>query len=119
MPGLPAKPVLDLQAAVADLSCAPAAAEALAGGGWELVPAELDARPWRRLVQARGDVRVAHLHLMIAGSGRWNDQLAFRDALLTDADLKRVQAAEHADDREAYTAAKTDLIHAALRRNPP
>lgn len=71
VPGLPAKPVLDFQGAVHDLGCAPAVAEALAGNGWHLVSAELDARPWRRfLVKAASDVRVAHLHLLVVGSER-------------------------------------------------
>ncbi len=118
VPGLPAKPVLDLQAAVSDLGCAPAIAQALAGNGWHLVPSELDARPWRRLlVQAAGDVRVAHLHLMTVGSKRWVEQLAFRNALRAEpvlgqryAALKQDLAADHADDREAYTAGKADFI---------
>lgn len=122
VPGLPAKPVLDVQAAVADLDCAPAVAEALAGSGWHLVPPELDARPWRRfLVQAADDVRVAHLHLMVGGTERWVEQLAFRDALRADPDLrqryarlKQELAAAHVDDREAYTAGKADFIHIAL-----
>ncbi len=126
VPGLPAKPVLDLQAAVPDLGCAPAVAEALAGNGWHLVPPELDARPWRRfLVQAAGEVRVAHLHLIAAGSERWAEQLAFRDALRADPDLrqryaalKQELAADHANDREAYTAAKGDFIRAVLGRRP-
>lgn len=124
VPGLPAKPVLDLQAAVPDLGCAPAVAEALAGNGWHLVPPELDARPWRRfLVQAAGDVRVAHLHVMAVGSQRWVEQLAFRDALRADPDLrqryaalKQELAADHADDRERYTAGKTAFLRAALGR---
>jgi len=126
VPGLPAKPVLDLQAAVSDLGCAPAVAEALAGNGWHLVPPKLDGRLWRRfLVQAVGDVRVAHLHLMAVGSERWVEQLAFRDALRAEpvlrqcyAALKQDLAADHADDREAYTAGKADFICAALGRRP-
>ena len=125
VPGLPAKPVLDLQAAVADFSCAPAVAEVLAGSGWHLVPPELDVRPWRRfLVQALRDVRVAHLHLLLVGSERMTEQLAFRDALRADdslrqryATLKQALAAEHADDRETYTAAKTNFIRVALGRH--
>jgi len=100
VPGLPAKPVLDLQAAVSDLGCAPAVAEALAGNGWHLVPPELDARPWRRfLVQAVGDVRVAHLHLMAVGSERWVEQLAFRDALRAEPVLRQRYAAFKQDWR--------------------
>ncbi len=125
VPGLAAKPILDLQAAVADLDCAPVVAETL-GDGWHLVPPELDARPWRRfLVQVVDDVRVAHLHLLTADSERWAEQLAFRDALRRDpglvqryAAVKQELAAEHAGDREAYTVAKRDFISAVLRRPP-
>jgi GrpB-like predicted nucleotidyltransferase (UPF0157 family) len=125
VPGLAAKPILDLQAAVADLDCAAAVAEAL-GSGWHLVPPDLDARPWRRfLVQVVDDVRAAHLHLLTADSKRWTEQLGFRDALRRDpglmqryAALKQALATEHAQDREAYTAAKTDFVSAVLRRSP-
>ncbi len=124
--GLAAKPVLDLQAAVADLGSAPAVAEALAGSGWHLVPPELDVRPWRRfMVQVVDDARVAHLHLLTANGERWGEQLAFRDALRGDpglaqryASLKRELAAEHTDDREAYTAAKTDFVRSVLGPGP-
>ncbi len=122
MPGLAAKPVLDLQAPVVDLGSAPAVAEALAGSGWHLVPPELDARPWRRfLVQVVDDERVAHLHLLTADGDRWSEQLAFRDALRGDsglvqryAALKQQLAAEHGDDREVYTAAKTGFVRTVL-----
>ena len=126
VPGLSAKPVIDLQAAVPDFDCAPAVAEALGGNGWHLVPPELDDRPWRRfLVQATGDVRVAHLHLLLAGSERWVQQLAFRDALRDEADLrqryealKRRLAVEHAEDREAYTEGKAAFVRAVVARRP-
>jgi len=122
VPGLAAKPVLDLQAAVADLDSTPAVTEALVGSGWHLVPPELDARPWRRfLVQVVDDARVAHLHLLTADGERWTEQLAFRDALRVDselvqryAELKQQLAAAHVDDREAYTAAKTDFVRSVL-----
>ncbi len=82
VPGLAAKPVIDVQAAVVDLGCADAVAQALAATGWHLVPAQLDARPWRRfLIQVVDEHRAAHLHLLSADSTRWAEQLAFRDAL--------------------------------------
>jgi GrpB-like predicted nucleotidyltransferase (UPF0157 family) len=126
VPGLSAKPVIDLQAAVPDFDCAPAVADALGRSGWHLVPPELDDRPWRRFfVQATGDVRVAHLHLLLAGSERWVQQLAFRDALRGEPDLRqRYQAlklqlaAEHADDREAYTEGKAAFVRAVVARRP-
>ena len=125
VPGLPAKPIVDLQAAVASFDCAPAAAESL-GSAWHLVPPDLGARPWRRfLVHVVDDARTAHLHLLTADSVRWAEQLAFRDALRADrglmqryALLKQELAAKHAHDREAYSMAKAEFVTAALRRRP-
>jgi GrpB-like predicted nucleotidyltransferase (UPF0157 family) len=124
VPGLAAKPIIDAQAAVADLECAAAVARVLAPAGWHLVPAELDARPWRRfLVQVVDDHRASHLHLLLATSPRWSEQLLFRDALRADpalvrdyADLKRGLAERHGADREAYTAGKDDFVRGVLRR---
>lgn len=127
VPGLAAKPIIDVQAAVLDLVIAGTIADVLAASGWRLVPSELDARPWRRLfVQVVDEHRAAHLHLLPGGSDRWSEQLAFRDALCADpvlvrryADLKRKLAAEHAADREAYTAGKADFVRSVLRRPSP
>ena len=124
VPGLAAKPILDVQAAVLDLECAAAIAQVVAPAGWHLVPAELDARPWRRfLVLVVDEHRAAQLHLLPAGSARWSEQLAFRDALRADpvllhryAEHKRTLVTEHAADREAYTAGKADFIRSILQR---
>lgn len=93
-----------------------------AGGTWCRRNSTLG-RGGRFLIQASGDVRTARLHLMTAGSERWSQQLAFRDALRADPGLRRRYAAlkqqlavEHAEDREAYTSAKMDFITAAVRR---
>jgi len=122
VPGLAAKPILDLQAAVADLGCAPRIAAVLAPTGWHYIPPGLDRRPWRRFfVQVVDGHRRAHLHVMTPTSPRWCEQLTFRDALradraLTDryAALKQRLVIRHADDREAYTTAKFAFIRAVL-----
>lgn len=124
VPGLVAKPVLDYQAAVADLAVAADVAVALAPYDWHFVPPELDQRPYRRFfIQAQGDHRVAQLHLLTAGSDAWADQLAFRDALRADAalaqrygSLKQQLAELHVDDREAYTDAKSGFVREVLGR---
>lgn len=124
VPGLPAKPIIDLQALVADLADTPAIAETLAPYGWHFVEPELDQRPWRRFfVLVVNDRRSAHLHVMTADAPRWREQLAFRDRLRDHPDLaaayaalKRELAERHRDDREAYTAAKSAFIRAALQR---
>jgi GrpB-like predicted nucleotidyltransferase (UPF0157 family) len=127
VPGLAAKPIIDLMASVSDLDTAVAqAGERLAGDGWCYVPPELDQRPYRRFFvkpDAAGQHRVAHLHLISAGHPRWAEQIAFRDALRGDArlarryaGLKRELAARHPGDREAYSAAKTEFVAAVLRQ---
>jgi GrpB-like predicted nucleotidyltransferase (UPF0157 family) len=124
VPGLAAKPILDLQAAVGDLHCAPGIAAVLASVGWHYVEPEIDGRSWRRFfVKVTDGRRAAHLHVMTRNSTRWDEQLAFRDALRADptlvesyAALKGTLAAQHADDREAYTAAKADFVQTVLDR---
>ncbi|HEY0001197.1 MAG TPA: GrpB family protein [Actinoplanes sp.] len=129
VPGLPAKPIVDLMASVRDLEAAvDGAAGRLAEHGWCYVPPALDLWPWRRffvLPDAAGQRRLAHLHLIAAGHSRWHEQLNFRDALRRDlalaqryADAKRLLAAEHPDDREAYTEGKADFL-ARERITPP
>ena len=125
---LAAKPVIDLMASVTDPDAvAGQAGERLAADGWCYVPPELDSGgSWRRFFvkpDASGQRRVAHLHVIRAGHRRWTEQIAFRDALRADDDLarryeglKRRLAAQHADDREAYTAAKAEFIADALGR---
>lgn len=118
VPGMPAKPVIDLMAGVATLDAADAIDEALRPDGWRRVPPELDRRPWRRLfVLPDSDRRVAHLHVTTADARRWREQLAFRDRLRAEpalrdeyAALKRRLAAAHGGDREAYTEGKGAFV---------
>lgn len=122
IPGLPAKPTVDLLAPVTDLDAADDAAPLLAAAGWELVPPELDERPWRRFhVLPDGDHRRAHLYLIAADHPRAQDLVRFRDHLRRDrrtaaayGSLKHRLAREHALDREAYTHAKMSFIDEVL-----
>lgn len=127
VPGLPAKPVLDLMAAVPDPDALVRDGLArLGAAGWVLVPPELDARPWRRFFvqpDGRGVRRLAHLHVMRPDEPRWAQVLAFRDRLRADQELARqytelkiALVLQHPDDRERYTEAKCEFIEAALER---
>ena len=127
VPGLAAKPVIDLMASVRDLDeVVTQAGDVLAADGWCYVPPELDNHPYRRFFvkpDEAGQHRIAHLHLIQAGHPRWAEQLAFRDALRRDGELarqygelKKQLAERHADDREAYTAAKAEFVANALGR---
>jgi GrpB-like predicted nucleotidyltransferase (UPF0157 family) len=123
--GLVAKPVLDLMAGVASLDTDAEVAEVLAVNDWHFVPPDLDDRPFRRFfVKVQEGRRLAHLQIIESSNSRWSDQLTFRDSLRADeslandyAELKRRLAAEHAEDREAYTEAKSNFIQSVLRPN--
>lgn len=118
VPGLPAKPVLDLLAPVTSLADAALADDVLAAAGWHLVPPELDGRPWRRMhVLAEGGRRLAHLHLVASTHPHRRELVRFRDLLRAEPDLaaeyariKRRAAAAHGHDREAYTRAKAAFV---------
>jgi GrpB-like predicted nucleotidyltransferase (UPF0157 family) len=123
IPGLAAKPILDLLAPVQDLGIAGEVADLLRPDGWRYVPPELDGREDERFfVQVVDGHRAAHLHLMLADLERCQDILRFRDVLRGDqaraaaySELKIRLAEQYRDDRESYTLAKRDFIRGVLR----
>jgi GrpB-like predicted nucleotidyltransferase (UPF0157 family) len=119
VPGLAAKPVIDMQVAVEDLSATPAIADALDPLGYEYVP-ELEAEmPFRRYFRRSVKGRRTHqIHLVERSNTEWWDRhIAFRDWLRRHpedrdryGDLKRNLAVEHQWDRVAYTEAKSAFV---------
>ena len=124
VPGLPAKPIVDILAEVPDFddSTMEALAERLRPAGWHFTPPDLDARPYRRFfIKVVDDKRTVHLQFLLPGSTQRTDQLRFRDLLRTSERLradyaarKRQLAGRHTTDREAYTHAKTSFVKKAL-----
>ncbi len=119
VPGLAAKPVIDILAGVESLDASRACFERLEALGYSYAPYRPDEMHW--FCKPSPAHRTHHLHLVPTGSRRFEDELAFRDALRADDTLarayerlKRELAAEHRDDREAYTAAKAGFIERAL-----
>ncbi len=119
VPGLDAKPVIDILAGVESLDGSRGCFEPLAELGYVHAPYLADEMHWFCKPDPRR--RTHHLHLVPTGSARFRDELAFRDLLRRDpetaqryAELKRDLAARFADDREAYTEAKTPFIRDAL-----
>ena len=117
VPGLPAKPIIDL---VAGVESPAACVEPLLALGYERAEwGDFGERLFLRRLAADGTA-THHLSLTTVGSTYWLDHLAFRDALRADDDLrdrygalKREQAAAH-EDIDAYTRAKTSLVREAL-----
>jgi GrpB-like predicted nucleotidyltransferase (UPF0157 family) len=112
VPGLAAKPVIDLMASADDLDDVDA--DALDAMGFRLIP---DAMPERLFLRREDpDGTVYHLHVVPAESWPTRNERLFRDHLREHpedaaryAALKRDLMAEHGSG-EAYTRGKTELI---------
>lgn len=122
VPGLCAKPVLDVLLGVPRLDLLEARIPRLVADGWTYRPEHEATLPQRRYFvrPAAAGLRV-HLHGVVEGSALWRDHLRFRDALRADpalcaryAALKRDLAIRHAGDKSAYTEAKAPFIRAVL-----
>jgi len=120
VPGLAAKPVIDILAGVASMDAARALVAPLCKQGYT-TSAEFNAtladRQW--LMRWADGRRTHHLHLVVHDGPVWKQRLRFRDALRADpalawnyAALKTELAAKHPTDREAYTEAKAVFVRA-------
>jgi GrpB-like predicted nucleotidyltransferase (UPF0157 family) len=119
VPGLPAKPVIDILVGVESLDRSRPCIDAVAPLGYLYAPYLDDEMHW--FCKPHPARRTHHLHLVPTGSRRYREELAFRDALRADRDLaaryaalKRDLAARFGDDREAYTTHKGPFIRAVL-----
>ncbi|MEX2107025.1 MAG: bifunctional GNAT family N-acetyltransferase/GrpB family protein [Solirubrobacterales bacterium] len=119
VPGLDAKPIIDILVGVEDLETSRACFEPLAQLGYMYAPYRSEEMHW--FCKPHPSRRTHHLHLVPAGSRRFADELAFRDRLRAHpeiareyASLKHDLAARFRDDREAYTDAKADFIRKVL-----
>lgn len=123
IPGMPAKPVIDILATVTDLDAARARLVGpLESAGYAFWADNPDAD---RLFFVKGlppsaPRRTHHLHIMEPGPAALR-HIAFRDHLRADradaaryAALKTDLAARFADDREAYTEAKGTFVAGIL-----
>lgn len=119
VPGLAAKPIIDLLVEVARLDDALDCIAPLAALGYAFIdhPENVERRFFRK-----GIPRTHHLHIVERGSDTAGEHLAFRDALRADparreayAQLKRALAERHPNDRRAYTRGKAEFIAEVLR----
>jgi len=126
VPGLAAKPVVDMMAAVSSLADAKHIIEPLAALGYDYVPeyeVEMPERRYFRKGRRGSDGDKYHLHVVELGGEFWRRHLAFRDYLRTHADavrqyaeLKQRLAVEHGTDMDGYTDAKSEFIRGIERK---
>jgi GrpB-like predicted nucleotidyltransferase (UPF0157 family)/ribosomal protein S18 acetylase RimI-like enzyme len=122
VPGLDAKPIIDILVGVDSLEASRACFGPLAKLGYLYAPYREDEMHW--FCKPHPSRRTHHLHLVPIDSRRFRDELTFRDRLRASpeaaekyAALKRDLAERFADDREAYTDAKADFICRILERD--
>ena len=115
IPGLAAKPVIDIMAGVASLDASRPAIAAAAALGYCYFPYRPDSEHW--FCKPSPAFRTHHLHLIPVDSERWLETIAFRDYVRAHPDvateysaLKARLAREFRLDREAYTQAKGPFI---------
>jgi GrpB-like predicted nucleotidyltransferase (UPF0157 family) len=119
VPGLAAKPVIDISAEIAEADGALECVDSLAAIGYVLAPWPVQGMSW--FCKPQPVARTHQLHLVPAGSARLRNELAFRDALRADpsiraayAALKRDLARRYEFDRRAYSDSKSDFIRSIL-----
>jgi GrpB-like predicted nucleotidyltransferase (UPF0157 family) len=120
VPGLAAKPVIDIMAPVESLEASRGALAVLEDVGYQYAPYRVDVMHW--FCKPGFSLRTHHLHLVPYGSPLWTERILFRDLLRSNAvvareyaELKHRLAEAHRFDREAYTEAKGPFIARVLR----
>lgn len=124
VPGLCAKPVIDVLVGVTSLEIIQTRVASLRDLGFHYRPEHEAEIPDRRyFIREPGQHLRAHVHVVVHGGALWLNHITFRDALRRNAQLaaeyaslKRTLALKHAEDKAAYTRAKAPFIQHALRR---
>lgn len=119
VPGLAAKPIIDILAGLPSERERAAAIAALEAAGYAHRGEQ--GVPGRDFFR-RGEPRSYHVHMTLEGSAFWSDHLTFRDWLRSHPGaaaeygaLKHALAARYPRDREAYIEAKTAFVQGVLR----
>jgi GrpB-like predicted nucleotidyltransferase (UPF0157 family) len=120
VPGLDAKPIIDVDVVVPDETAVGPAIEALTAAGWRH-QGDLGIKG-REAFAPPADAPYHHLYVVVAGSPPHRDHIDFRDFLRAHpgqaaryGELKRQLAALLETNREAYVDGKADMITEILR----
>ena len=121
VPDLPAKPILDLAAAVTTLEAIPELVEKLEAIGYIYRGDGKDEGGHLFIRKSGPDIRTIHLHVVTLDDVQWTNYLRFRDLLRQDASLRERYAKLKQElkdrfpvDRKAYTDSKHDFIRAII-----
>jgi len=123
VPGLGAKPIIDIMVAVSHLADAEGCIDPLQAIGYGYIPEHEVSMPQRRYFDKGPAEARIHLHVVELAGEFWQRHLLFRDFLRDHAQvaqeyeqLKRELAAKYGSDRAGYTEAKTSFIRSVEAR---
>ena len=115
IPGMAAKPIIDIAVAVANVDVVESLVQPLEAAGYEY-RGKLNGIEGHFFFR-KGNPREYFLHAFEHQSGFWRKRIAFRNYLITHPDLaskyqvlKEKLATEYPDDRKSYTSAKEKFI---------
>lgn len=121
VPGLAAKPILDIAIRLAPVAALDRVVTALQALGYQFRGDKGNYGGLLLVLENRSAYRIAHLHLIRHDDRQWDQYLALRGRLRTDpsaraayAQLRTILAIRFPTDRRAYTAAKAELISKLL-----
>lgn len=123
IPGIPAKPIIDLNVAVPSLNVIDDFIVKLQELGYEYIP-ERRFADRQFFPKGPSEKRTHHLNLVeITSQTGWINQLLFRDYLRAHTDirdkyaiLKRRLAKKYADNRDEYTEQKSDFVISIIEK---
>jgi GrpB-like predicted nucleotidyltransferase (UPF0157 family)/protein associated with RNAse G/E len=125
IPGIPAKPIIDIGIAVANFEEAAGCIEPLVRLGYTY-RGEMGIPRRHYFVKREGEISTFHLHMNEVTSADWRQQIALRDYLRQHpavaqeyADLKLRLAEQFPTDRVAYTEGKSGFISQVLVKALP
>lgn len=116
VPGMDAKPIIDIMVGLEDLSVVASLVSPLRALGY-LYRGLLLGIEGHYFFRKGEPIKEYFLHVFEYGGGFWNQRIAFRERLITSPELaqeyrelKQRLAKQHPDNREAYTAGKKGFI---------
>jgi len=116
IPGLSAKPIIDMMAPVDSLDHADALGHGLAPAGYQKIDAGFIKRRFFRRIADDADLAY-HLHLVVSPSWPLKNELLLRDWLIQHPEVARAYealkvelAARYGDDMPRYTAGKSSFL---------
>jgi GrpB-like predicted nucleotidyltransferase (UPF0157 family) len=122
IPGLSAKPIIDIMFGVKSLADSEEAIEVLQQNGYCYAPYKAEVMHW--FCKPSESFRTHHLHLVPFNSALWHERINFRNLLRSSpelaseyADLKRNLSRQYSNDRETYTNLKWPFIQKVLEQS--